>query len=610
MLRRARPRRLTSAAMLLALAGSCGDPPRSVDSSARRRLGDATVEGFEGSYQNHVWLGLRYAEPPVGAWRFRAPRPARPRSLRALTLGAPCPQLAHPLGIHNVATGTPLGEEDCLFLNIYAPRLSPAELQRAAPALPVMVWIHGGGNVVGQGGNYEGGHLAQRERVLVVTLNYRLGPLGWFRHSALAAGASPEDASGNFGTLDVIEALRWVRQHIAAFGGDPENVTIFGESAGGREVISLLLAPGARGLFRRAISQSGMTRMLDPKSVELPAAQGGDANSAHEVLLRLLRADGRAATAAQAEAALTKLSGAEIARYLRAKTPAALLAAYEPDNDARMLAVPTVFGDGKVLPAGDPLTLLARPGSHADVPVMLGTNRDEYKTFLLFSPAQVRRFTRFYARLRDPDRYDALSDALSQTWKLTGADAPALAIAQSGGRAYVYRFDWDEEPTLLGADYARMLGAGHGMEIPFMLGHFKLSREANLMFTSKNEPGRLALSQQMMGYWAEFARSGAPGRGGRAQAPEWKPFGAEPGEQHFIVLDTPRGGGTRLVQGALDVAQIVASVDTDRRLRSQRERCMVFHELVRRLPPLSKQSYPSLGRRGCREFPFDAYPWQ
>jgi para-nitrobenzyl esterase len=464
--------------------------------------------------------------------------------------------------------------------------------------------------VVGHGGNYEAGHLAQRERVVVVTLNYRLGPLGWFRHPALAAGASPEDASGNFGTLDVIEALRWVRQYITPFGGDPQNVTILGESAGGHEVFSLLLAPGARGLFRRAISQSGMTRMLDPKSVELPAAQGGNENSAHEVLLRLLRADGRAESGAQAQAALAKLSGPEIARYLRAKAPAALLAAYEPDQDATMLAVPTVFGDGNVLPAGDPLTLLAQPSGHASVPVILGTNRDEYKTFLLFSSLQVRRFTRFYARLRDPDRYDALSDALSQTWKLTGADAPALAIARSGGRAYVYRFDWDEEPTLLGADYARMLGAGHGIEIPFMFGHFNLNREANLMFTSKNEAGRIALSQQMMGYWAEFARSGAPGRGGHAHGPEWKPFGAEPGEQHFIVLDTPRGGGTRLVQGALEVAQIVASVDSDRRLRSQRERCIVFHELVRRLPLLSKESYPGLGRRGCKEFPYDAYPWQ
>jgi para-nitrobenzyl esterase len=609
MLRRLRPHALTVASVLLVLANACGKPALQVDPSARRRIGDATIDGFEGRYRSHVWLGLRYGEAPRGVLRFRAPRAARPRSQRALALGAPCPQLAHPLGIDDVDTGTPVGDEDCLFLNVYAPKLTPDELARATPALPVMVWIHGGGNVVGHGGAYDGGHLAQRERVLVVTVNYRLGPLGWFRHPALAAGASPEDASGNFGTLDVVEALRWVRRHIASFGGDPRNVTLFGESAGGREVLLLLLAPSARGLFQRAISQSGLTRLLDPAYAELPAAQGGHHNSSHEVIARLLRNDGRAKNAADARAQLGKLSASELASYLRKQTPAALFGAYAPERDVALLPAPTVFGDGAVLPAGDALALLERPEHHARVPVLLGTNRDEFKTFLLFNAALVKRFTRFYARLRDPDRYDALSDAMSQAWKLFGADAPALALAKGGTRAYVFRFDWDEEPTLLGADYGRMLGAGHGLEIPFVFGHFDVGKRANLMFTSKNEPGRLALSEQMMGYWAEFARSGAPGRGGRAQGREWKPFGAGAGEQHSMVLDTPQGGGTRLTQGALDLPRVLANVDADRRLRSQRERCTVFRELTQWLPLLSKERYPSLGREGCKEFPYDAYPW-
>jgi len=401
MFRCARPHALGLAGFLLFMAGACGASAPTVDPAARRRVGDATIEGFEGHYHNHTWLGLRYAEPPRGDLRFRAPRAAPPRSQQALTLGAPCPQLAHPLGIQDEPTGTPVGDEDCLFLNVHAPKLSPAQAPRAA--LPVMVWIHGGGNVVGQGGSYDAGLLAQRERVVVVTINYRLGPLGWLRHPALAEGASPEDASGNFGTLDVLESLRWVQRHIAAFGGDPRNVTIFGESAGGRHVILLLLAPSARGLFQRAISQSGIARLLDPRHAELPAARGGHLNSAHEVLLRLLRTDG-AKTAAAARAQLQKLSAAEIVQHLRKQTPAALFNAYASEQDVALLQVPTLFGDGHVLPAGDALALLERPDSHPGVPILLGTNRDEYKTFLLFSEAHVRRITRFYARLRDPDR--------------------------------------------------------------------------------------------------------------------------------------------------------------------------------------------------------------
>jgi para-nitrobenzyl esterase len=269
-----------------------------------------------------------------------------------------------------------------------------------------------------------------------------------------------------------------------------------------------------------------------------------------------------------------------------------------------------VIAEGSVLPAEATLARLSRADGYAQVPVMLGTNRDEYKTFLLFSKEHVRRVTRFYVRLRDPERYDALSDALSLGWKVMGADAAATAIARSGGQAFVYRFDWDEEPSLFGADYARMLGAGHGMEIPFVFGHFDLSRQANLMFTATNEAGRRALSDQMMGYWAEFARTGSPGRGRRAKGPAWTRFGFAEGERHFMVFDTPKGGGTRLSEGTIDITGLIAAVDGDRRLRTQRERCAVFRELVRTVPLLSKSMYPSIGRSGCKAFPFDAYPWR
>src|SRR5262249_11867553 len=149
----------------------------------------------------------------------------------ALHTGDACPQFASPFaGAKRGATGV-IGSEDCLTLDVWAPRFEPGAVPAAGARLPVMVWIHGGGNSIGRAGFFEGGNLAARENVVVVAVQSRLGPLGWFRHAALREGADAADASGNFGTLDLIRALEWVRDDVAAFGGDPGNVTVFGESA-------------------------------------------------------------------------------------------------------------------------------------------------------------------------------------------------------------------------------------------------------------------------------------------------------------------------------------------------------------------------------------------
>src|SRR5262249_2311693 len=158
--------------------------------------------------------------------------------------------------------------------------------------LPVMVWIHGGGNTIGHAGFYEGGNLAASEKLVVVTVQYRLGPFGWMRHAALREGATSDaERSGNFATLDLIQALTWVHDNISAFGGDPDKVTIFGESAGGQNVYTLLLAPQARGLFQRAIVESGGLWPTTPAEAEnlADAAEPGQAQSSNEILLRLLQ---------------------------------------------------------------------------------------------------------------------------------------------------------------------------------------------------------------------------------------------------------------------------------------------------------------------------------
>lgn len=586
---------LTLLAVALAWAAGCSrEPvpaPPSLDESSHRAPPAGELVGFTGAYGSHVWLGIPFAAPPAGERRWRAPEPiASWEGVRqALEFGSPCPQLASPFGgIVDQEPGSFGGREDCLYLNVYAPRLGESAVPRGEDRLPVMVWIHGGGNVIGHAGFYDGGNLAQRQKVVVVTLNYRLGPLGWFRHAALRSTASDaREASGNFATLDQILALEWVQKNIAAFGGDPDNVTIFGESAGGRNVLALLLSPLAEGLFHRAIAQSGSARELLVGSAERwsDAPEPGHRNSSNEVIARLLIAEGQARDRSGARTLLGQMTQAEIARLLRATSPSALLAVYEKEEHEGLIDVPNVFGDGVVVSAEHPLERFATPGGFNRVPIMLGTNKDEQKTFMFANPRHVRRWLFLFPRLRDEASYNAAARALSATWKLVGADAPAEAICRSGWpQVYVYRWDWDEEPAILGADLSVMLGAGHGVEIPFVFGHYKLSPRADAFFTTENEPGREELSSRMMSYWTEFARSGRPGRGRKGELPEWTAWAAGPGEApRLMVLDTEAGGGVRMSSERVTAESVIARVEAEPRLGSGEARCRVYREVERSL---------------------------
>src|SRR5262249_13663746 len=179
-------------------------------------------------------------------------------------------------------------------------------------------------------------------------------------------------------------------------------------------------------------------------------------------------------------------------------------------------------------------------------PVMIGTNRDEDKLFLSVNPLYVKRWFGVVPRVRNPELYLATADAMSAMWKATGADGPAGAMRKVSPDVFVYRFDWDEEPTLLGFDAGKFVGAGHGVEIPFVCGHGNLGREANRLFAASSRPGREALSAQMRSYWTEFARTGAPGRGRGGDLPEWTAWDPSAGGHKYAVLDTPVGGGVRI----------------------------------------------------------------
>jgi para-nitrobenzyl esterase len=300
------------------------------------------------------------------------------------------------------------------------------------------------------------------------------------------------------------------------------------------------------------------------------------------------------------------LAPAELETYLRSKSAAQILLASRGGQPG---GVPNVFADGEVLPKGTLLDAYARADGHHRVPVILGTNRDEQRLFQLLNPELTRSWFGILYRARDEDRYVATADAVSRLWKVNGADAPAAALVTQQPDVYVYRFDWDEETSILGSDFSMLIGAGHGIEIPFVFGNFEAFGALGLVMSSdENAAGRAALSAAMMSYWAEFAYRGKPGRGRDGTLPEWKAWDAAADGPKTMVLDTPlapprtasgeapdvaAGGaetasaGLRMTRDTLTQESAFASAESDPRLAEPSARCAVLQQFVarRNLPP-------------------------
>jgi para-nitrobenzyl esterase len=609
-----RARRLVVLAVALAALFGCARgrapeaPPSVADPATERTTSGGALVGAKGRYGGHAWYGLPFAKPPIGPLRWRAPEPpdAWSGTRSALEFGSACVQFASSIGgARGAKPGEPTGNEDCLYLNVYAPEFAAGAVPQGEGRLPVLFWIHGGGNSIGDTSFYDGSRLATEQKVIVVTTQYRLGPFGWLRHPALA-GMNEDDRSGNYGTLDLVRSLRWVQENVAAFGGDPGNVTVFGESAGGTNVAMLLLSPRARGLFHRAILQSG-----GAKTAELAEAENyvddeppGHERSSGEAVLRLLQSERLAADRAAAKQKASAMTLPELAAWLRARPARQVLEAYADESFGGMIQLPRLFRDGAVLPAEEPIDVFARRSGWNAVPTMLGTNRDEVKLFLAMNPEHVRRWA-VLPYLRDPARYERTARYQSTAWKASGADELATAMTAAGSSAWVYRFDWDEEPKLLWSDLAKIIGAAHGMEIPFVFGHFDLGRAGNVLYTEQNLAGREALAKEMMSYWAEFAYTGDPGRGRDGALPEWQGFREEArGTGHFLLLDTAAGGGLRMSDETIRTQDLVDEILADASFASEEERCRILAGISERSPTWREASYAAIP--ACRPYPVAA----
>lgn len=430
--------------------------------------------------------GVPFAVPPVGPLRWRPPRRAEvwAGERSATEYGAICIQ---PPSNGDPGVGPPPMSEDCLTLNVWTPEA------RGAAALPVMVWIHGGGfnNGSGTAALYDGTNLARRG-VVVVTINYRLGRLGFFDHPALAAERRPGEPAGNYGLMDQIAALEWVRDNAAAFGGDPENVTIFGESAGGAAVTQLMVAPAARGLFHRAVAQSGMGRQ---RSAELARDWPGRPS---------------AQSLGQAWARGAGLAADVTAGSLRA-VPAGRL----------LNPMPAFYGDNLIIDGGvlseDVIEAFAA-GRQAPVPLLLGTNSAEFRGL---RPADAGAYGRTADAMTEAER-----DALLAAYGGPGGydrhvvsdlvfSEPARHLARlhgAGGHpTWLYRFD-----VVPASDPEPGGGATHASERPYVFD--------NLHTVGRPMGERDARAAAAMAdYWTTFAARGNPNGPGR---PVWPEFGA------------------------------------------------------------------------------------
>ena len=537
---------------------SLGTNTQAVEAT-KRTISHGDIIGSIEENGAHVWRSIPYAASTEGENRWRAPQAAPAwDGIREVTeFGPRCPQTANSFNeIEGLEYGELAGSEDCLTLDVYAPVNALADGSENKKPLPVMVWIHGGGNVSGSPQIYKAHKLAVNENVIVVGVQYRLGPLGFFAHPDLA------DQGANYAILDLIAALEWVRDNASAFGGNPDLVTIFGESAGGHNVVSLLAAPKAKGLFHRAIIQSGSFDSVTFDDAS--GASGDEVNSVKKV---------------------TQKVGSNQLEALRGLTVQELFNAY--DIGTGFTQLPTIIRDGKVIPSTPLREAFTSTETFHAVPIMTGANRDEMKLFQLANPSLTRkRFGVFY-QARDQKLYDTGSDYSSRVWRIRSVDAPAAAMSAAGHQnVYGYRFDWDDGGKILFTDLSKMLGAAHAMEIPFVFNRFKLLGSADKhMFQKKTAASREVLSRAMGQYWASFARDGVPSG---EKLLRWPQYSENNGTLlRFDAVRKKNDRGIETIPGGDTLKRLYADLQAEKRV-DEKKRCKIAAAITAWVPELKE----------------------
>jgi para-nitrobenzyl esterase len=504
-----------------------------------------------------VWKGVPYARPPVGELRWAAPLdPEAWHGVRDATSPAKmCTQLFTTEEWIRTGVVDPDSSEDCLYVDIYRPERPTYQHEK----LPVYVWIHGGSNNFGSGRDYDGSVLAAQSDVVVVVVQYRLGPIGWFYHPAIqTGGADILSDSGNFGTLDHAQALKWIRENIEAFGGNPHNVTVTGESAGAHNTMNMVISRLGKGLFHRAMSESGGMVTVTTASARL---------SANDYIQKLIRYKENVDAATATARRIAMETAGTLEAYLRGTTAGDFFLAI-----LKYGSVPTfpAIEDGTVMPIGGWIPAI-QAGKYNKVPIILGSNEYESKSFMPLYYSFVKPlgvpsgshtwFDLIHVLRKDTTPFLTLDDVLpqqhdkdiyeltgyygSRNWKAKFVDTVAHELAKVQDDVYAYLFKWGgigSGPSPFDFIY----GAGHASEIAFFFGG-----DQGLFgypFVPANEAGRKDLQHAMMEYLANFAYTGNPNDdfsfhtqwkkwSHSSRLPKWKEWSNHQGAPKAIVFD-------------------------------------------------------------------------
>ena len=451
------------------------------------------------------WDDIPYAQPPINQLRWKAPRAVNnPKNIISPKENNYCVQRPSSLGGPG-GEGLYVGTEDCLYLDISAPVRKKSEL------LPVMFWIHGGGNTSGLKDLYDFNKMVRRHNVIVVRINYRLGPFGWFTHPSIQDFQTDLDKTSNFGTLDIIAALHWVKENIGLFGGDPDNVTIFGESAGGHNVFSLLVSDKSKGLFHKAISMSGYTTSISTKDAYFQKDKSStSSHTSSEIVKKIIH---------ELSNKKETYSNEEIRDILLNSSTQQFFEHYA--NRETYEEIPLLTSDNIVIPEAGLRASLFNKDIVNKVPTIAGSNRDEVKLWLATAEYFVELdFSAVGSllnipnvKLKDEDAFEAFNYYRSSAWKIRGVDIPLKGLYESGNsNLFAYQYDWDDHRRYVVADFKKLIGAAHATEIPLLAGNAKLVGGyplSDLIYPAGRS--KLFTSRNMMRFWTNFAKSGEPG---------------------------------------------------------------------------------------------------
>ena len=521
-----------------------------------------------GSNKNRViiWEDIPYAKPPVGNLRWKAPREITiPGTIKPIDNNF-CVQRPSSLGGVD-GDGDYVGNEDCLYLDIFAPKKVSLE------KLPVMFWIHGGGNTSGLKDLYDFSKMVRKYNVIVVRINYRLGPFGWFYHPAIQNMQTDLDKTSNFGTLDIIAALKWIQNNISLFNGDNGNVTIFGESAGGHNVLSLIGSKKAEGLFHKAISMSGYTTSISTDDAYRQITRSSTSDfSSWEIVNKIIK--DQDLTKKQSE-----MSDEEIRNILKDLSTYDFFKHYVDRKTYQEL--PLTTSDGVVVSENGLQNSLSDKDFVNKVPTIAGSNLDEVKLWLSTAEYFIDVDYSFIGSiiglpkvvLKDKDAFEAFNHYRSMAWKIRGVNDPLNSFLKTGNEElYAYRFDWDDHRRLFVADFKNLIGAAHATEIPLLTGSYDLVGGyplSDLIYP----PGisKFYTSKNMMRLWTNFAKNGVPGKSTNGK--QWISYDEE---RNFMIID--KKNNLKMQTDNVSYKSLAKELYKDNRVSSL-EKCVILLQM-------------------------------